>query len=53
VEAVRLETGFIYIKVVVVTALERCGKEVKTQVRAFTRLCGAVGKVGGFVGIYV
>ena len=52
-EAVRLETGFVYIKVVVVTAEERCGKRVKPQVRAVIALCSAVGKVGGSVGIYV
>jgi hypothetical protein len=34
VEEVRLETGFVYIKVVVVTAAESCGKRVKALLRA-------------------
>jgi hypothetical protein len=43
VEAVRLETGFIYIKVVVVTARQNCGKVVKVLVRALIDLWGVVG----------
>jgi hypothetical protein len=53
VEAVRLETGFVYIKVVVVTAVENCGKGVKAQFRALIYLCGAVGIAGQAVGKYV
>ena len=49
-EAVRLETGFVYIKVVVVTAAESCGKEVKVQVRALNYLRSAVGKTARTVG---
>ena len=52
-EAVRLETGFVYIKVVVVTAAESCGKSVKAQVRALIYLCRAVGNAVWAVGKYV
>ncbi len=52
-EAVRLETGFVYIKVVVVTAAESCGKMVKAQFRALIYLCGAVGNAERAVGKYV
>jgi len=45
-----LETGFIYIKVVVVTTEESCGKEVKPQVRAYIQLCKGVEKVPKAVG---
>jgi hypothetical protein len=50
VEAVRLETGFIYIKVVVVTARKNCGKTVKVLFRAFISLWGAVGNTALAVG---
>jgi hypothetical protein len=50
VEAVRLETGFVYIKVVVVTAAESCGKKVKAQFRASITLCEAVGNAAAAVG---
>jgi hypothetical protein len=50
VEAVRLETGFIYIKVVVVTTSENCGKKVKAQVRAFIFQFNAVGNAARGVG---
>jgi hypothetical protein len=53
VEAVRLETGFVYIKVVVVTAGKNCGERVKAQVRAFIALLNAVGNAAGGVGKYV
>jgi hypothetical protein len=53
VEAVRLETGFVYIKVVVVTAAESCGKSVKAQVKALIYPCGAVGNAVWAVGKYV
>ena len=52
-EAVRLETGFVYIKVVVVTAAESCGNQVKAQFRALIHLWGAVGNAGWAVGKYV
>ena len=52
-EAVRLETGFVYIKVVVVTAAESCGEKVKAQVRAFIYLWDAVGNAVAAVGKYV
>ena len=52
-EAVRLETGFVYIKVVVVTAAESCGEKVKAQVRAFIYLWGAVGNAVAAVGKHV
>jgi hypothetical protein len=41
---VRLETGFVYIKVVVVTRRENCGKVEKEQVRTFIELSEDVGK---------
>jgi hypothetical protein len=41
---VRLETGFVYIKVVVVTRCENCGKVEKEQVRTFIQLREDVGK---------
>jgi len=50
VEAVRLETGFIYIKIVVVTARKNCGKTVKVLVRALIGLWGAVGNTALAVG---
>jgi len=53
VEAVRLETGFVYIKVVVVTAAESCGKRVKAQVKALIYLCRVVGNAEWAVGKYV
>jgi len=53
VEAVRLETGFVYIKVVVVTAGESCGERVKAQVRAFIIHLSAVGNAVRGVGKYV
>jgi len=53
VEAVRLETGFVYIKVVVVTAGKNCGERVKVQVRTFITLFNAVGNAAGGVGKYV
>jgi hypothetical protein len=43
VEAVRLETGFVYIKVVVVTARQNCGKTVKVLFKALISLWGVVG----------
>ena len=49
-EAVRLETGFIYIKVVVVTAGQSCGKAVKVLVRALINLWDAVGNAAQAVG---
>jgi hypothetical protein len=45
-----LETGFIYIKVVVVTRSENCGKVGKEQVRTFIYLCSDVGKEWKSVG---
>jgi len=50
VEAVRLETGFVYIKVVVVTARQTCGKVVKVLFRALIGLWGAVGNTALAVG---
>ena len=52
-EAVRLETGFVYIKVVVVTAAENCGKSAKVQVKALIYLCKVVGNAEWAVGKYV
>jgi hypothetical protein len=49
-ELVRLETGFIYIKVVVVTAEESCGQEVKVQARAFIYTLEGVGNAIKVVG---
>ena len=49
-EAVRLETGFVYIKVVVVTAAESCGNRVKALFRALIYLCSAVGNAERAVG---
>ncbi len=39
-----METDFVYIKVVVVTGCENCGKVRKEQVRTFIQLCEDVGK---------
>jgi hypothetical protein len=50
VEAVRLETGFVYIKIVVVTTGQSCGKAVKVLVRALIDLWGAVGNAALAVG---
>ena len=52
-EAVRLETEFVYIKVVVVTARESCGKRVKAQFRALINRWKGVGNAGRVVGKYV
>jgi hypothetical protein len=50
---VRLETGFIYIKVVVVTNRQNCGKAVKPLLKTLIKKFKAVGKclkaVGGAV----
>ena len=49
-EAVRLETGFVYIKVVVVTAAESCGEMVKALLKTFIKLWRVVGNAGAAVG---
>jgi hypothetical protein len=50
VEAVRLETGFVYIKVVVVATGKNCGERVKEQVRAFIVCFNTVGNTAWGVG---